>query len=81
MESWWQEVQTHSLRDQVSLPYVLWKQALPVTALDPKLWHKGYFLHHPHRWHPPGDNRNRLTVRLRTLLWLLGRMLRHRLSC
>jgi len=32
MEAWWNEVEKHSYRDQVSLPYVIWK-----TGMYPKM--------------------------------------------
>ena len=70
MQAWWYELQTHSLRDQISLPYVLWKQKAAIHALDYRLWHDPYFLHYPHRWHPKNDDRNRLFVRLHAYLWL-----------
>ena len=28
MEQWWHEIKTHTQRDQLSLPYVLWKTGL-----------------------------------------------------
>ncbi len=34
MEQWWGEFQRHCARDQVSLPYVIWKNSLVVTLLD-----------------------------------------------
>jgi hypothetical protein len=33
MESWWQELQRGVHRDQISLPYLLWKAGVPVHAL------------------------------------------------
>jgi hypothetical protein len=34
MELWWSQVSTYTARDQISLPYVLWKTALPHTVYD-----------------------------------------------
>jgi Protein of unknown function (DUF616) len=34
MEEWWAELLRHAARDQISLPYVLWKNSLPITMLD-----------------------------------------------
>ena len=34
MEDWWEEIQTRSLRDQQSLPYVLWKNDYEVDLCD-----------------------------------------------
>jgi hypothetical protein len=31
--AWWQEIERHSVRDQVSLPYVLWKQGVTCGVL------------------------------------------------
>lgn len=30
---WWNEIEEHSIRDQISLPYVLWKHKIPVTTI------------------------------------------------
>lgn len=32
-EAWWQEIQRHSIRDQVSLPYVCWKLGIRWKAI------------------------------------------------
>lgn len=34
MELWWDQVRTYTARDQISLPYVLWKTGLPHTVYD-----------------------------------------------
>jgi hypothetical protein len=34
MEEWWAELLKYAARDQISLPYILWKNSLPVTLLD-----------------------------------------------
>jgi hypothetical protein len=34
MEQWWAELRRYAARDQISLPYILWKNSLPVTLLD-----------------------------------------------
>jgi hypothetical protein len=34
MEEWWAELLRYAARDQISLPYVIWKNSLPVTLLD-----------------------------------------------
>lgn len=36
MEAWWREVLMRSARDQLALPYVLWRQPIPVTTLPPR---------------------------------------------
>jgi len=33
MEKWWQEIAKHSGRDQLSLPFVLWKMGIPVSEI------------------------------------------------
>jgi hypothetical protein len=33
MERWWQEIAKHSGRDQLSLPFVLWKMGISVTEI------------------------------------------------
>lgn len=33
MERWWQEIIKHSKRDQLSLPFVLWKMGIPVSEI------------------------------------------------
>lgn len=34
MALWWEQVTTYTARDQISLPYVLWKSQLPWLAFD-----------------------------------------------
>ncbi len=44
MEAWWEEVKTKSERDQISLPYVLWKRGFgieDVGELDPEYYRNG----------------------------------------
>ncbi|KQC11223.1 MAG: hypothetical protein APR62_10300 [Smithella sp. SDB] len=33
MEKWWQEIEKHSCRDQLSLPFVLWKMGISVSEI------------------------------------------------
>ena len=33
LESWYEEYMSHHLRDQLSLPYVLWKKGLPLRTI------------------------------------------------
>lgn len=33
MEKWWEEIAKHSGRDQLSLPFVLWKMGIPVSEI------------------------------------------------
>lgn len=70
MELWWQELVTQSIRDQVSLPYVLWRTNLQVRRLDYAGRHDVNFLHFPHLWYPQGDNRSQLRHRLRAWLYV-----------
>lgn len=71
MERWWRELQAHSLRDQLSLPFVLHETGGVVHALDYRLWHDCNLMQMPHAWHEPGDDRNRLASRLHDRLWRL----------
>lgn len=32
-EKWWREVEQNSCRDQLSLPYLLWKSPIPITSI------------------------------------------------
>ena len=34
MEEWWDELLKHSARDQISMPYVIWRNSLPIRMLD-----------------------------------------------
>lgn len=71
MQTWWQELQTYSARDQVSLPYALWKTQTPIHELDFRRWHDPFFLQYPHRWHPKGDHRNHFTAQIHARFWHL----------
>ena len=72
MELWWQELSTRSHRDQVSLPYVLWRKNFTLNKLDYAAAHDRNFLHFPHRWYPQGDNRSQMKHRLRAWLYVLS---------
>lgn len=49
-EAWWNENLSWSIKDQVSLPYVLWKQKQTVYLCDVPLFGNGYFeIHANHR--------------------------------
>lgn len=43
-EAWWKEIQTYSVRDQISLPFVCWKLGLKWSVIP------GYALHHEYFW-------------------------------
>ena len=34
MEQWWKEVNTYTMRDQLSFPYLLWKNNLPIDTIQ-----------------------------------------------
>lgn len=74
MEAWWQQVATHSQRDQVSLPYVLWKHNFSLCRIDYARWYDRCFVQYPHAWHPSGDNRNGLGEIWRARLYLFGQL-------
>jgi hypothetical protein len=33
MERWWSEIERHSRRDQLSLPFVLWEMGIPTAEI------------------------------------------------
>jgi hypothetical protein len=35
---WWREIETHTVRDQVSLPYLLWRSGLQCPTMGPDLY-------------------------------------------
>lgn len=72
MESWWQEVKMRSERDQISLPYILWKHNVSLHAIEYEAYHDQHFLHHTHLWHPPEDNRNQLWHRMRACAYVIA---------
>ena len=50
MNCWWEQLQTYSKRDQISLPYVIWKNELPVKRWAWSFRKKNeYFEPYPHR--------------------------------
>jgi len=69
MQAWWHELQTHTSRDQISLPLVLTRHNHTIAAIDYRQWHDPFFMQYPHRWHPHGDHRNHLWHRLHESLW------------
>jgi hypothetical protein len=48
MEEWWAELLKYSVRDQISLPYIVWKNALPITLLDWDLRTAPWFTYRDH---------------------------------
>jgi hypothetical protein len=48
MEEWWAELLKYSVRDQISLPYIVWKNALPITLLDCDLRTAPWFTYRDH---------------------------------
>lgn len=48
MEDWWEEIQTRSLRDQQSLPYVLWKNDYKVDLCDLDINDNPYLINRAH---------------------------------
>jgi hypothetical protein len=52
-EAWWAEVERFSDRDQISFPYVLWKQKLELNAVVPPDFTDGHYpflYQRNHRW-------------------------------
>ena len=51
MHQWWQQIERFTHRDQLSLPYVLWKNGLDMSyifSLGTNVWDNPYFLYYPH---------------------------------
>lgn len=55
MQMWWREYSQRARRDQISLPYVLWKSGLEAVAIaeGPRVSAE-YFKIRPHKAHPQG---------------------------
>lgn len=49
MSLWWRQVNTYTCRDQLSLPYVLWKTDLPYIAIDLDIFDNQIFYRRPHQ--------------------------------
>lgn len=47
-ELWWQEIERGSFRDQLSLPYVLWKMGEQPAIFDINLWSNEFFEYKKH---------------------------------
>lgn len=48
MEEWAREIEAGSIRDQISLPYVLWKLDYKPGTIRGDLWRHTLFKYHPH---------------------------------
>ena len=51
MHQWWLQIEKFTHRDQLSLPYVLWKNGLDtswVFSLGTNVWKNPYFMHYGH---------------------------------
>ena len=48
-ERWWEELRWNSLRDQLSLPYVLWRMGQPYSVIPGRRDKPQFFRYHPHR--------------------------------
>jgi hypothetical protein len=48
MEEWWSELLRHSARDQISLPYVIWRNSLNIALLDWNLRETPWFTYREH---------------------------------
>jgi len=49
MEDWWQEIQNHSRRDQLSFNYVAWKNRLDFVYIDGDSRNNDYFIWATHK--------------------------------
>lgn len=49
MSLWWEKTSKYVPRDQITLPYVLWKMNIPYVAFDEDIFNNRYFLRYPHK--------------------------------
>lgn len=63
MSLWWDQINTYTARDQISLPYVLWKTQLPFMSFDLNIFDNEYFERHLHRQKESLITRLKRTVR------------------
>lgn len=70
MEGWWQELNAYTRRDQLSLPYIIWRHDIPCKVWD---WSfrlpNQYFEKYHHKGNLPSNVRSRLkniSTKLRT---------------
>ncbi len=52
MEQWWEQIQRFTHRDQLSLPYVLWKNGVDISyifSLGYNIWGSPFFIFHIHK--------------------------------
>ncbi|AQA20414.1 hypothetical protein BST95_19410 (plasmid) [Halioglobus japonicus] len=69
MALWWDHFQTYTKRDQISLPYVVWKTALPTLVWQWSFRQENRYLQkYPHRRHLMRDTRIRMN-NLRDRYW------------
>ena len=62
MESWWEQVNRFTMRDQMSFPYIIWKNGMSID--DVQLLGNNWkwsprFLWYPHNWHVSFDKNGR----------------------
>lgn len=53
MDEWWKQVNTYTMRDQISFPYVLWKNGKTIDyiqLLGPNWRHNPRFIYFTHNW-------------------------------
>jgi len=48
---WWEEIQTHSIRDQISLPFLLWDGGVECGVLGNDVYKRGASPHFERGWH------------------------------
>lgn len=54
MDKWWNQVNTYTMRDQISLPYILWKEGKTIDTIQllGQNWRwNPRFMWYPHNWH------------------------------
>ena len=53
MDQWWEQVNKYTMRDQISFPYILWKngETIDYIQMFEGNWRNNpRFLHHMHKW-------------------------------
>ena len=48
METWWAELKKHPYRDQMSLPYAIWKTKTDIEVINGNVWRSELYLRKPH---------------------------------
>lgn len=70
MELWWKQLQLFTRRDQISLPYVLWKTGLAATLIEKDVNEsEPYYTHYAHKISGISGWKQRIYLRRNEALW------------